>query len=73
MLTELRGDSIDINQRNINFSEMALGRYKGRGRALCKSAFDFMADNMWKYDKVFCFPPSMVFIARVTLPVICTT
>ena len=25
--TELRGDSIDINQRNINFSEMALGRY----------------------------------------------
>ena len=55
--TELRGDSIDINQRNINFSEMALGRYKGRGRALCMSAFEFMADNMWKYDKVFCFPP----------------
>ena len=54
---DLRGDAIDINQRYINFSEMALCRYEGRGLATCMSAFDFMADHMWKYDKVFCFPP----------------
>lgn len=54
---DLRADAIDINQRNINFSEITLNRHNGRGHATCMSAFEFMADHMWKYDKVFCFPP----------------
>ena len=31
--------------------------FKPRCGAYCMSAFDFMVDHMWKYDKVFCYPP----------------
>ena len=55
---DLHGEGIDINRRNANFSEMVVSPLKPRGDIYCKSAFDFMVDHMWKYDKVFCFPPT---------------
>ncbi len=55
--TNLRGEGIDINQRNVNFSEMVISPLKPRGDVYCKSVFDFMVDRIGKYDKVFCFPP----------------
>ncbi len=55
--TDLHGEGVDLNQRNVNFTEMLVAGYKSRCGAYCKSAFDFMVDHMWKYDKVFCYPP----------------
>ena len=55
--TDLHGEGVDLNQRNVNFTEMLTAGNKDRCRAYCKSVFDFMVDHMWKYDKVFCYPP----------------
>ena len=54
---DLRGEGVDLNQRNVNFSEMLTAPFRKRCGIYCKSAFDFTADHMWKYDKVFCYPP----------------
>lgn len=54
---DLQGDGIDIQIREANFAEMALEAWRPRGRVLRESVFPFLTDNMWKYDKVFCFPP----------------
>ncbi len=53
----LYGEGIDINQRNVNFSEMVISSLKPRCEIYCNSVFDFIVDHMRKYDKVFCFPP----------------
>ncbi len=55
---DLRGEGVDLSQRNCNFAEMLVSPYRPRGDIYCASAFDFVADHMWKYDKVFCFPPT---------------
>lgn len=55
--TDLRGEGVDLNPRNVNFTEMMVAPFKPRCGAYCTSAFDFMVDHMWKYDKVFCYPP----------------
>lgn len=62
--TGLIGEAVDINSRNVHFAEMLLSPIKPRGAVYCKSAFDFMVDHMWKYDKVFCYPPMGMRIDR---------
>jgi type I restriction enzyme M protein len=62
--TGLIGEAVDINSRNVHFAEMLLAPIKPRGAVYCKSAFDFMVDHMWKYDKVFCYPPMGMRIDR---------
>ena len=54
---ELTAEGVDINPRRANFAEMLVSPYAPRAGAYCGAAFDFMADHMWKYDKVFCYPP----------------
>ena len=55
--SDLKGEGVDIVPRTANFAEMLVLPYGTRCGIYCKSAFDFIADHMWKYDKVFCFPP----------------
>lgn len=62
--TGLSGEAVDINSRNVHFAEMLLAPIKPRGAVYGKSAFDFMVDHMWKYDKVFCYPPMGMRIDR---------
>lgn len=62
---DLRGEGVDLNRRNANFTEMAVAAFKPRCGVYCKSAFDFMVDHMWKYDKVFCYPPIGMRMDRV--------
>ena len=62
--TGLSGEAVDIESRNVHFAEMLLSPVKPRGAVYCKSAFDFMVDHMWKYDKVFCYPPMGMRIDR---------
>ena len=62
--TGLSGEAVDIDSRNVHFAEMLLSPVKPRGAVYCKSAFDFMVDHMWKYDKVFCYPPMGMRIDR---------
>lgn len=54
---ELNGEAVDINPQNVGFTEMVVAPFKKRVGVYLQSAFDFIADHMWKYDKVFCFPP----------------
>lgn len=54
---ELTGEAVDINERSVLFTEMLIAPYKMRSGAYLRSAFDFIGDHMWKYDKVFCYPP----------------
>ena len=63
---ELLGEGVDSSRRNANFAEMLVARHKARCGICCMSAFDFVADHMWKYDKVFCFPPLGMRIDRIS-------
>ena len=54
---ELRAEGVDINRRSVNFAEMTVSPYGGRGRVACQSAFDYVEDKFARYDKVFCYPP----------------
>lgn len=51
-------EGVDINPRRANFAEMIVAPHAPRVGVYCQSAFQFMSDHMWKYDKVFCYPPA---------------
>lgn len=54
---DLKVIGVDINQRTVNFAEMAVSPYGGRGLIKCESAFDYVENRYARYDKVFCYPP----------------
>lgn len=54
---DLKAVGVDINQRTVNFAEMAVSPYGGRGLIKCESAFDYVENQYARYDKVFCYPP----------------
>ena len=61
---ELEAEGVDIDPRRANFSEMLVSPFAPRAGVYCQPAFDFLADHMWKYDKVFCYPPIGVRLDR---------
>ena len=54
---DLHAEGVDINQRTVNFAEMAISPFAGRGLVKCQSAFDYVEERFARYDKVFCYPP----------------
>lgn len=54
---DLAAEGVDIDARRANFAEMLVSPFAPRVGVYCQSAFGFMSDHMWKYDKVFCYPP----------------
>lgn len=54
---DLAAEGVDINARRANFAEMLVAPFAPRVGVYCQPAFDFMSYHMWKYDKVFCYPP----------------
>ena len=54
---DLHGEGIDLSRENIDFAEMLTAAYSARATVHCASAFAYLGEHMWKYDKVFCFPP----------------
>lgn len=54
---DLRAEGVDLNQRSVNFAEMAISPFGGRGMVKCQSAFDYVEEKFSRYDMVFCYPP----------------
>lgn len=54
---DLVAEGVDLDHRRANFAEMLVAPFAPRVGVYCQPAFDFLADHMWKYDKVFCYPP----------------
>ena len=50
---DLRGEGVDLNQRNVNFSEMLTAPFRKRCGIYCRSAFDFTADHYESFELLY--------------------